>query len=327
MTLGQGVDLGPLTFTVIRILIAVGVVRVVMRGERVVGGVNGLDWLMIAWGVWACVASLFHEHGALVNRLGLVYDSCGIYFLLRAFCSSIEDLVLLCSTIALVLIPVALEMVYEKIAVHNAFSLFGGVLEIPEIREGRIRANEPFAHPILAGTVGAVTLPLMIGIWRYHRTTAFVGAFACLTMILCSASSGPVMSAAFAVGALSAWRYRQYMRLFRWSILLGYIALDLVMKAPAYYLLARIDIAGGSTGWHRARRIESSIEHIGEWWVVATDYTRHWMPTGVLWSPNHTDTTNYFLNMGVLGGLLFDVAVDRCSREDVFVRRWLDAGE
>jgi hypothetical protein len=303
MTLGQGVDLGPFTFSVIRILVAVGVARVIVRGERVVGGVNGLDWIMIAWGVWAIAASLFHEGGALVNRLGLVYNSCGIYFLLRVFCSSVEDIVLLCRATALALIPVALAMVYEIVAVKNAFAVLGGVLEVPEIREGRIRANGPFAHPILAGTVGAVTLPLMIGIWRYHRTTALLGVLACLTMVVCSASSGPVMSVVLAVGALFAWHYRHHMRLLRWSALFGYIALDLVMKAPAYYILARIDIAGGSTGWHRARLIESSVEHISEWWIVGTDYTRHWMPTGVPWSPKHTDITNYYLNMGVLGGL------------------------
>jgi len=76
-----------------------------------------------------------------------------------------------------------------------------------------------------------------------------------------------------------------------------------VMKAPPYYLMARVDLSGGSTGWHRARLIESSMEHLGEWWFAGTDYTRHWMPTGVYFSPNHVDITNHYLAMGVLGGL------------------------
>jgi len=83
----------------------------------------------------------------------------------------------------------------------------------------------------------------------------------------------------------------------------GYILLDLVMKAPAYYIIARIDITGGSTGWHRAKLIDSAIEHLHEWWLFGTDYTRHWMPTGVSWSPDHTDITNHYIHMGVLGGL------------------------
>jgi hypothetical protein len=84
---------------------------------------------------------------------------------------------------------------------------------------------------------------------------------------------------------------------------LGLITLAVAMKAPVYYLIARIDLTGGSTGWHRAALIESAIRHIDEWWWAGTDYTRHWMPTGVSWSPEHTDITNEYLNMGVIGGL------------------------
>ena len=67
--------------------------------------------------------------------------------------------------------------------------------------------------------------------------------------------------------------------------------------------MARIDIVGGSTGWHRSRLIESAFEHFGEWWLTGTDYTRHWMATGVSYSGNHTDITNHYLMSGVLGGL------------------------
>ena len=49
--------------------------------------------------------------------------------------------------------------------------------------------------------------------------------------------------------------------------------------------------------------IRSSIEHLGEWWVVGTDYTRHWMATGMYANERHTDITNHYLAMGVLGGL------------------------
>jgi hypothetical protein len=75
------------------------------------------------------------------------------------------------------------------------------------------------------------------------------------------------------------------------------------MKDPVYFLLARIDLTGGSTGWHRAALIQASIQHLSEWWLGGTDYTRNWMPTGVYWSKNHTDITNYFIQMGVYGGL------------------------
>jgi hypothetical protein len=111
------------------------------------------------------------------------------------------------------------------------------------------------------------------------------------------------MSAIAALGALWMLRYRQNMRLVRWLAVFGYFSLDLVMKAPAYYLLGRIDITGGSTGYHRAALIESSINHLHEWWLAGTDFTRHWMPSGVSWSPDHADITNHYLHLGVIGGL------------------------
>jgi hypothetical protein len=42
---------------------------------------------------------------------------------------------------------------------------------------------------------------------------------------------------------------------------------------------------------------------LGEWWLTGTDYTRHWIAYGIPWSAYHTDITNYYLVMGVMGGL------------------------
>lgn len=305
MTLGQGIEVGPFHFPIIRILIAAGLGRVIIRGERLTDEMNGLDWLMLFWSAWALVSSFFHNDpaSAFVSRLGLIFNTCGVYFLLRIFCQSIEDIKILVLITAVLLMPVAVEMLFEKATDHNVFSVFGGVSELSEIRDGRIRAQGPFAHSILAGTVGAVCLPLMVCLWQEHRKLAFAGIVACSSMIFASGSSGPIISAIAAIGALFMWHYRHQMRVFQWVAVLGYIALDIVMKAPAYYLIARIDLVGGSTGWHRAALIESAFNHLKEWWLAGTDYTLHWMPTGVAWSPDHTDITNHYLLFGVLGGL------------------------
>jgi hypothetical protein len=305
MTLGQGIELGSLHFPVIRMLIAIGMMRVIMRGERITGRMNGLDWLMMVWAVWALLSSLFHEDisGALVYRLGLVYNACGIYFLLRFFCQSLEDVVTLCRVTAILLVPLSIMILFEKMTGHNLFSALGGVSEFSEIRGGAIRAQGPFAHSILAGTVGAVCLPLVIGIWQGHRKIASIGIIACLVILFASASSGPIISAVFAIGALFAWHWRHRMRLIRWLAVLGYIGLDLVMKAPAYYLIARIDLTGSSTGWHRAFLIDAALAHFSEWWLAGTDFTRHWIDYGVGWSDKHVDITNHYIQMGIWGGL------------------------
>jgi hypothetical protein len=53
MTAGQALDLGGLNFTVIRIVAAAGLVRVLVKRERIAGGWQPMDALMAAWAVWA----------------------------------------------------------------------------------------------------------------------------------------------------------------------------------------------------------------------------------------------------------------------------------
>jgi len=146
-------------------------------------------------------------------------------------------------------------------------------------------------------------MPLAIALWSKHRKAAVIGMFSCVTIVICSKSSGPLVSLLTGVGAMTMWRYRYNMKALRWLFVGGYIVLDIVMKADPYYLMGRIPLVKGSTGWHRAELINTAIRHFNEWWLWGTDYTRHWMPTGVSWSPDHTDITNHYIKMGVLGGL------------------------
>jgi hypothetical protein len=306
MTIGQVIEIGPFHFTVIRLLIAVGVVRVVAKGERIVGRLQAMDWLMILWGIWGVLASVFHEKPMemMVFMMGLAYDGLGLYFLMRIFIEDTQTVMLLAKAVVILLIPVALEMVSEKLTGHNAFSALGYVNDEVTVRHGKLRAQGPFAHAILAGTAAAVCMPLALLMWRRERLFALLGLAVPGVMILTSASSGPIMTAAASFGALGLWRFRRWLPLIRWGCVGMLIVLNFIMHDPVYYLLARIDLTGSSTGWHRAALIGASIEHLDEWWLGGTDYTRHWMPTGVYWTQKHTDITNHYLKMGVDGGLL-----------------------
>jgi hypothetical protein len=146
-------------------------------------------------------------------------------------------------------------------------------------------------------------VPLMIGIWRRHPRSAKMGLAACLLIVGACASSGPIFSLLAGVFAVSLWRWRHRARQMWIAGLVGYILLDLVMQAPAYYLIARVRFISSSTSWHRAALIQAGIEHLDEWWLAGTDYTRHWMPYGVPWSEDHSDITNHYLGLGVKGGL------------------------
>jgi hypothetical protein len=82
--------------------------------------------------------------------------------------------------------------------------------------------------------------------------------------------------------------------------------MHLVMKQPVWHLLARIDLTGSSTGYHRFLLIDSTIRRFSEWALVGVQSTAHW---GYFLF----DVTGHFVlqctNGGVLSFLLFVVVL------------------
>jgi hypothetical protein len=199
-------------------------------------------------------------------------------------------------------------MFYASIAKFNMFSIIGGVSEHGVYRAGKFRAQGAFAHPILAGNIGAVSFPLFFILLRSaenrKKLLGYLGIVASFAMIVTCGSSGPILTLMVCITSMILWHWRNSIRTIKWIGIILIVVLHIYMYDPVWYLAARIDLVGGSTGWHRARLISAAIENLGEWWLVGTEYTRHWMPTGVSWNPNHTDITNQYILIGVNGGLL-----------------------
>lgn len=220
--------------------------------------------------------------------------------------------------------PIALEMIYEVTTGKNLFALLGGVPEESTIRSGTIRAQGPFGHSILAGTVGATSLPIAFLFYKNERRLALLGLISSGIIVFCCGSSGPILTAMAGLGAACFWKWRHYLRMVQILSVLAIVGLALVMKAPVYYIIARIDLTGSSTGWHRANLIERALRHLDEWWFAGTDYTRHWIAYGVPYSANHIDITNHYIKMGVLGGLpLMILFMGMCAFGFVYVGRVL----
>jgi hypothetical protein len=303
MTRGQVLDVGSVHFPVMRILVTIGLLRTMARGEKVSGGLNLLDRMLFCWGAWLVGTSVGHTAPGFVFRVGVVWTELGSYFLFRIFFRSLDDVFHCFKIMCVLLIPVTAAMIVEKLTGRNSFAMLGGVTETAAFRHGKFRAMGPFAHAILAGTVGAGCWPMALSLWREHRKLAITGMLAAGGIVFASGASGPIMMSMVIVMALVMWKIRQYLTTIRWVVVFMIIALNAVMNDPVYYLLARIDITGGSTGWHRAELIHAAVTHLNEWWLTGTDYTRHWMPTGIHANAIHTDITNHYLQMGVWGGL------------------------
>jgi hypothetical protein len=303
MTRAQLVEIGPAGFSVVRILVLVGALRVLLRREGLAGGLIPLDRVIALWGLWLMVATFAHPADQWVYRGGLVWDSVGTYLLFRVFVRDDQDILRAFTALCWLAVPVALLMWVEKLTGTNPFAVLGAVSEHADYRDGQFRARGPFAHAILAGTVGASLVPLAWYLRGSRPWAARAGLVAGTAMVIASTSSGPVLFLAAILFGLGLWRLRHMLWGIRWLAVLAVIGLEVVMLDPFYYIIARLDVTGASQSWFRARLIESSIEHLDEWWLAGTDYTRHWMASGVPANPNHTDITNHFLAMGVKGGL------------------------
>jgi hypothetical protein len=294
--------------TVVRLLIIAGLFRACMSRNCAWFPIQPLDRLIIVWAGWAVLSSFWHEakenYTPLTVHGSFAVDYAGTYFFARSYLQSRDDLIRFSKCLMIVLIPLALCLLVEKLTARNIYSALAAPHENAWIREGRVRAAGPFGNAILAGTVGGVCLPFAILLRRFSPRHAIAGVVACVVIVLCSASSGPLMTFLAASAGLMLWRWRHHLGRIRLVVVLGILGLALVMNAPVWYIVARIDLAGGSTSWHRAEVIHQAVQHFGEWWLVGTDYTRHWMAYGIQWSKDHIDITNHYIFMGVRGGLL-----------------------
>jgi hypothetical protein len=105
------------------------------------------------------------------------------------------------------------------------------------------------------------------------------------------------MTIVAAVFGLLFWKYRRNLRLLRWSVVVILVGLQIVMKAPVWALLARIDLTGASTGYQRYLLVDQFLRRFGEWWLLGTRTVDDWGFD--MW-----DTINSFVAAGTSGGLL-----------------------
>ena len=267
---------------------------------------NKLDWVIILLTLSIAVDAivLFRESGALIFQLGLIYTGFGIYFLLRFLIRDEQDVLHAIRILACVACGVALVMIYEQVTGHNPYAALGGanasLYANAMERDGRFRAMACFEHPLLAGAFGATLIPLMFVLWHNSEKNRFLagcGLLAATAITVCANASTPILAYAGGVVALCLWPIRNWMRVVRWAIVITLITLHLVMKAPVWHLISRIDLSGGSSSYHRFMLVDQCIRHFGDWWLIGVKSTYDW--GWDMW-----DTSNQFVGTADASGLL-----------------------
>ncbi len=287
-----------LDFTFIRCIVLFGVARVFMRGEN--GGLRwgALDYAVLAWSVVSLLVFTAQRgnFSALVNRTGYSFEALGLYYFFRCVIRDWRDIRAVVMAFIGFSIPIVVFLAVERTTRYNLFSVFGGVPEITRERQGRLRCQGAFSHPILAGCFVASFLPLIGAMWwqgGLRRIASLAGVASSCAIILLCASSTPVAAVLFGMIACALYPARSLVGWVRWGVVAILVSLHMVMKAPVWHLVSRIDIVGGSTGWHRYNLLDKAIRNWQQWIVLGKSSTANW---GI------TDITNEYVLNAVRGG-------------------------
>jgi len=314
LTYDQVLVVAGLHFPLLRILIVFGMIRIFFikgRGKWSVfsGEFNKVDRFLILLFVTTAVAGvlLFQDTRAFVYQVGEVYTGLGTYFLLRCLFRHRKDAVYAIRVLAAIVVVLGGVMFFEHLTKGwNPYALLGGAkaqaFASDMTRDGRVRATGSFAHPILAGTFGAVAFPLFVGLWlteKKQRTVAALGMFGSTLMVLTCSSSTAALGYLAGIAMLCSWPIRGTMRLVRWGSVLALVVLQMLLTSPVYHLVMHIH-TGDS--YHRYQLIDQCVQHFSSWWLIGTN-------SNASWGWDMWDTSDQYVqtaeNSGLLALILF----------------------
>jgi hypothetical protein len=311
LTQGVALDVYGVNLFAMRFLEVAGFLRVCVRREFSTSHLNEVDRAFLWLYGYITIVFVLRSNENLASQIGTSVDAIMSYLIFRSLIGNIEDLRWFLRAFFILLVPYFLLVSVQSVTGDNPFSIVGGPARMQEFRGGWPRCLGSFRNSCLLGALGATFLPLYIGLAfsSTNRRRALIGVGLCLGIVFYSNSGGPLATFAVALLGWLIWPLRSKMVLVRRSIVGLIFLLGMMMKAPIYYLPAKVSSITGGTGWHRSRLIEMAIRDLDKWWLfgMSRAQTANWFPYtkhGV------ADMTNQFLLFGIsagIGGILLFV--------------------
>jgi hypothetical protein len=301
----QRVVVFSLDFSFLRIAILSALLRMWIKGEGRQAKLVYSDNILMLWMLWSVVSYgfLFESFGSAVARAGYMIEAVGAYFVGRFYVSSWAGVKRVVLFIGYSAMPILVLFLVERTTGRNMFSIFGGIGEFTFIRDGSMRCQGPFSHPIMAGLFWASILPWFAVVWvrqEIPKLRLVFIAVSILFIIINTASSTPLMAVILSFAGIILFYFRRGLPLLRLLALFVLFLAELTMEKGAAHLLSRINVVSGSTGWYRYYLIDEAKKHFGEWWLVGIKSTAHW---GAEILPI-VDITNQYILEGIRGGVL-----------------------
>jgi hypothetical protein len=300
---GQVLVLGGVHFTMLQILILTVLARMAaFRGsdseKRFAGGFNALDKVVVLWTLVSLIifALQFMDMQAVIKGLGDLVVSLGGYLAVRFLIPDREAVRRTVKVLAMVCVIQGIFMVSEQFTHQNVFNCFGA--NQPTIREGHIR-SEGALGTLYGGTFAGVLIPLFLWLWteKKSRMAAYAGLAGATAMVFASHASTSWMAYGASLMGLGFWPLRKRMLLVRWGLVAILVALHLSMQGPVWSLIAKIDLTGGSSSYHRYYLVDNCIRHFGDWWLLGFKNYGDWGFD--MW-----DLCNQFVVAALTGGLI-----------------------
>ena len=304
VSVAQRISVLTLDFDFIRAIGTLGLIRILVYGELRTIKPNLGDKLILGYVTTLIGCSLIN--GGLseaTTRGGLCLSYFSIYWIGRSSIRTVQDLKLMLTFIGVVLIPVAIFMTIEKLTGRNYFSIFGGISTLTAMRDGKLRAQGGFTHPIIAGVFFAGLAPIAFGVILSKAKglpsllAGWITLILSLVVILMTASSTPV--AGFLIGVMSWCTFKIRWHLKTYLYVLGFMAVVVHFVANNGLhgvLFTKIDFTGSSTGYHRYMLVQGMLDNIPNWVVTGSP--------GAKYNKAFRDITNMYVLSALTGGLL-----------------------
>jgi hypothetical protein len=300
----QVVVIAGVHFPVLRILIMAGLARCMMEGGstsrgRFPGGFNRVDQVVVLWATaqFFVLSLQWMDTQATIHNIGDFIDALGGYLVVRFLIVDRDAARRAVTALAIICAVQGACMTFEFFAHVNVFGYMGGNTGIT-IRDGKIR-SEGVMGCLYAGVFAGASIPLFLWLWNESksRAAAYAGIAGGVAMVITSNSSTSLLALAGSILGIAFWPLRKQMRAIRWALSLTLIGLHLVMHGPVWSLIARIDLTGSSSGYHRYYLVDNCIRHFSDWWLLGYKYYNNW--GWDMW-----DLSNQFVVAALGGGLI-----------------------
>jgi hypothetical protein len=307
LTQGQVVEIAGVSMFAFRFVEIAGVLRVISRGEFAQIVRNPIDRILVLLYVYIMLVNVLRGTDTMMYHIGIAADTIMVYLIVRALVQTAAEWEVFLIRFLVLLIPYTCLVLMENVFRFNVFSALGGVEFGEWERAGRLRSQGSFRHPSLLGTLGASFLPLYIGVFRagISRRMGLLGIMACAGIVWASNSGGPASMAAVGLVGWLLWPLRGKVNIVKWIFLTGLMALFAVMKAPIWYLPAKVSAVTGGDGWHRSYLMDIAFQNVDRWWLAGMPIheTSDWFPYK-LDVTGGADITNGYLSIGFSAGVL-----------------------